>query len=59
MGHQGRGGADPLVVSGLLGNMREHASQVGAGVADPPGLGSVPVQQVLGHGQAEQFRVGE
>ena len=59
MGDQRSGGADAFVVSGLLGNVGEHLCEMGVGVADPPGFGAVPVQQVLGHGQAKQFSLGQ
>lgn len=42
-----------------LRDTREYLGQVGAGVADPPGFGRISLEQVLGYGQAEQFRVAQ
>lgn len=51
---------EPFVVARLLGQVGEQGSPVGVGVqmADPAPLAVIP-QQHLGHGQGEQFAVGE
>ena len=55
---QGTGGANPFVVSGLSGQGREHAAQMGVRIADPPGLG-IELEQVLGDDQAQQLGIGK
>ena len=48
----------PLVVTGLLGQVGEQVSQPGAGVPQPAGLGGEPAQG-LHHRQGDQLGVGE
>lgn len=55
-GDQRAGGPEPLVETGLARDAGEHATQMQACVADPPGFRG-KAQQLLGHGQAEQLRV--
>jgi hypothetical protein len=50
----------PLVVAGLLGQIREHVVPVGAAVDMPdPAAFAVIAQQRLGHGQGDQLAVGQ
>jgi hypothetical protein len=57
-GQQRRGGLEPLVVAGLLGQVGEQVPEPGVAQAQPVVLGT-GAQQYLGHGQAHQLRVGQ
>ena len=57
-GDQGASSTNPFVVSGLAGQVREHVTQMSAGVTDPAGLG-IELEQVLGDDQAQQLGIGE
>src|SRR4051812_6169134 len=48
----------PLVVAGLLGQIGEQVSQVGAGVPQPPGHGG-ETEHRLHHRQGHQLRIAE
>jgi len=50
--------AEPLVVAGLLGQVREQVDDRFAGVADPPALVAEP-EQGLHHRHRDQFSVGD
>jgi hypothetical protein len=52
------GGAETLVVAGALGQVREHAPQVDAGVPDPVGFGP-GAEQDLRDGETDQLGVGQ
>ena len=52
------GGAQPLVVAGLLGQVREQVPQVSPGVPQPPGLGGES-QQGLHDGKSDQLSVAQ
>ena len=58
MPDQRRGGAQALVVTGLLGQVREQGPQVSPGVPQPPGLGGVP-QYRLHDRQGDQLSVAQ
>ena len=55
---QAEPGPQPLVITGLLRQVREHASQVLAGVTQPVRFGG-EAQQRLRHRQAHQLGVGQ
>src|ERR1017187_7380588 len=52
------GGAQPLAVTGLLGQVREQVPQVRAGVPQPPGLGGEP-RQGLQDRQGDQLSIAQ
>lgn len=58
MPDQAPGGAQPLVVAALLGQVREQVPQVSAGVPDPAGLGGEPEQR-LHDRQGDQLHMCE
>ena len=55
---QAPGGPQPLVVTGLLRQVREQVPQVSAGVPDPAGLGGEP-EQGLHDRQGDQLGIAE
>jgi hypothetical protein len=55
---RGRQLAQPLVVTGLLRQIREHGPQMCAGITQPAGLTGEP-EQSLHHAQRHQLGVGE
>ena len=58
MADQPAGGPRPLVIAGLLRQIREHVPQVGAREADPAGLGGKD-EQCLHDREGNQFGIAE
>jgi hypothetical protein len=52
------GGAQAFVVAGLLGQIREQAAEVGAGIAQPAGL-RAEAEQGLQHRQGDQLGIAQ